>query len=61
MPGVEVQAEHGFDPKGVHHPRAAITAVGEAISEELAKLAPLSPDEQRRLRAERFYAIGKAT
>lgn len=50
------------EPTGGAHsdPEAAIAAVGEALSDELAKLTPLSSEELRRLRADRFYAIGKA-
>ena len=45
---------------GAHaHPSAAIQTVGEALAEELAALATLSPDQIRRARAERFYAIGR--
>jgi acetyl-CoA carboxylase carboxyl transferase subunit alpha len=48
-------------PGGAHSdPQAAIDAVGEAIEEELRVLETLSPDELRKRRAERFYAIGRA-
>jgi acetyl-CoA carboxylase carboxyl transferase subunit alpha len=51
------------EPAGGAHadPGAAIAAVGDALAEELAALAPLSPEELRRARAERFYAIGRAS
>ncbi|WP_339913961.1 acetyl-CoA carboxylase carboxyltransferase subunit alpha [uncultured Brevundimonas sp.] len=39
--------------------KAAISAVGDALSEELAALAGLSPDQLRQARADRFYAIGR--
>ena len=50
------------EPTGGAHsdPEAAMAAVGETLSEELAKMAPLSAEELRRMRADRFYAIGKA-
>ncbi len=50
------------EPTGGAHsdPEAAIAAVGEALSDELAKLTSLSSEELRRMRADRFYAIGKA-
>lgn len=50
------------EPTGGAHsdPEAAMAAVGEALSEELAKMAPLSAEELRRMRADRFYVIGKA-
>jgi len=38
---------------------AAITAVGDAIHQELDALSGLSPDELRKQRADRFYAIGR--
>lgn len=49
------------EPAGGAHadPEAAIRAVGDVLEEELAALAPLSADELRRQRAERFYAIGR--
>jgi acetyl-CoA carboxylase carboxyl transferase subunit alpha len=37
-----------------------MTAVGDAIAEELKLLSKLSPDGLRKQRAERFYAIGRA-
>jgi acetyl-CoA carboxylase carboxyl transferase subunit alpha len=50
------------EPDGGAHsdPQAAITAVGDAVEDELRKLSNLSPDELRRQRADRFYAIGRA-
>jgi len=46
---------------GAHaHPEQAIKAVGDAVEEELKALLALSPDELRRQRAERFYAIGRS-
>jgi acetyl-CoA carboxylase carboxyl transferase subunit alpha len=46
---------------GAHaHPEDAIKAVGDAVEEELRALQDLTPDEVRRQRAERFYAIGRA-
>ena len=48
-------------PGGAHSdPQAAIAAVGDAIEDELNRLSNLSPDELRRQRADRFYAIGRA-
>lgn len=48
-------------PGGAHSdPEAAIAAVGDAVEEELKALLPLSPDEVKRQRTERFYAIGRA-
>ena len=45
---------------GAHaHPDQAIAAVGDAVEEELKALLSLSPDEIKRQRAERFYAIGR--
>jgi acetyl-CoA carboxylase carboxyl transferase subunit alpha len=50
------------EPDGGAHadPEAAIKAVGDAVEEELKRLSNLSPDELRKQRAERFYAIGRA-
>jgi acetyl-CoA carboxylase carboxyl transferase subunit alpha len=46
---------------GAHADRAqAMTNVAEAIEQELAALDGLSADELRKLRAERFYAIGRS-
>jgi acetyl-CoA carboxylase carboxyl transferase subunit alpha len=48
-------------PGGAHSdPEAAMKAVGDAIEEELRTLDGLGPDEIRKARAERFYAIGRA-
>jgi acetyl-CoA carboxylase carboxyl transferase subunit alpha len=50
------------EPDGGAHadPGSAIKAVGDAVEEELKKLSSLSPDELKKQRAERFYAIGRA-
>ncbi|HVI32762.1 acetyl-CoA carboxylase carboxyltransferase subunit alpha [Phenylobacterium sp.] len=50
------------EPTGGAHsdPEAAMLAVGEALEEELKAMDGLSPDELRKRRAERFYAIGRA-
>jgi acetyl-CoA carboxylase carboxyl transferase subunit alpha len=50
------------EPVGGAHsdPQAAIAAVGDAVEDELRKLSNLGPDELRRQRADRFYAIGRA-
>jgi acetyl-CoA carboxylase carboxyl transferase subunit alpha len=46
---------------GAHADReATIQAVGDAVEEELRKLSNLSPEELKKQRAERFYAIGRA-
>jgi acetyl-CoA carboxylase carboxyl transferase subunit alpha len=46
---------------GAHSDReATITAVGDAVWEEMHALLPLSPDALRSQRADRFYAIGRA-
>jgi acetyl-CoA carboxylase carboxyl transferase subunit alpha len=48
-------------PGGAHSdPEAALKAVGDAIEEELKALEGLTPDEIRKARAERFYAIGRS-
>lgn len=49
------------EPAGGAHadPQAAITAVGDAIEQELKALLPMSADDLRRQRAERFLAIGR--
>ncbi|THD55088.1 acetyl-CoA carboxylase carboxyltransferase subunit alpha [Phenylobacterium sp.] len=48
-------------PGGAHSdPEATLKAVGDAVEEELMALEHLSPDELRKQRAERFYAIGRA-
>jgi acetyl-CoA carboxylase carboxyl transferase subunit alpha len=48
-------------PGGAHSdPAATLKAVGDAVEEELRALETLSPEEIRRQRADRFYAIGRA-
>jgi len=49
------------EPVGGAHsdPQAAIQAVGDALAEELTELERLTPDELRKQRADRFYAIGR--
>ncbi len=45
---------------GAHADRAAaIAAVGDVLAEELAALSDLTPDQLRKARADRFYAIGR--
>jgi acetyl-CoA carboxylase carboxyl transferase subunit alpha len=45
---------------GAHADRdAAIANVGDVLAEELEALSGLTPDQQRRVRADRFYAIGR--
>ncbi|HEX8569734.1 MAG TPA: acetyl-CoA carboxylase carboxyltransferase subunit alpha [Caulobacteraceae bacterium] len=47
-------------PGGAHSdPEATLQAVGDAIEEELRTLGAMSPEELRRQRADRFYAIGR--
>jgi acetyl-CoA carboxylase carboxyl transferase subunit alpha len=50
------------EPAGGAHsdPEAVMKAVGDAVEEELTALEGLDPDEIRKRRAERFYAIGRA-
>jgi acetyl-CoA carboxylase carboxyl transferase subunit alpha len=50
------------EPLGGAHsePDVTVAAVGEAMEAELASLEDLSPDDLRRQRAERFYAIGRS-
>lgn len=50
------------EPTGGAHsdPEAAMQAVGDTLEEELKAMDGLSPDELRKRRAERFYAIGRA-
>lgn len=50
------------EPAGGAHsdPEAAMKSVGDAIEEELTALEGLSPDEIRKQRSERFYAIGRS-
>ncbi len=49
------------EPAGGAHsdPEAAIQAVGDVVEDELKALSKLTPDQLRRQRAERFYAIGR--
>lgn len=49
------------EPMGGAHraPEEAMGAVGEQIARALAELSPLSPDEVRRQRREKFLAIGR--
>ena len=47
---------------GAHSDRAtAIANVGDVLAEELEAMKGLSPEELRRRRADRFYAIGRAS
>ncbi len=50
------------EPVGGAHadPALAISRVGDVVEEELKALMPLSPDQLRTHRAERFYAIGRS-
>jgi acetyl-CoA carboxylase carboxyl transferase subunit alpha len=50
------------EPAGGAHsdPEAAMKSVGDAIEVELKALEGLGPDEIRKRRAERFYAIGRS-
>jgi acetyl-CoA carboxylase carboxyl transferase subunit alpha len=49
------------EPAGGAHsdPEATIRAVGDAVEQELKSFDGLTPDQVRRQRAERFYAIGR--
>jgi acetyl-CoA carboxylase carboxyl transferase subunit alpha len=49
------------EPTGGAHrePAAAIASVGAAVAEVLDELTPLSPDDMRKQRRERFLAIGR--
>jgi acetyl-CoA carboxylase carboxyl transferase subunit alpha len=48
-------------PGGAHSdPDAAMKSVGDAIEVELKALEGLGPDEIRKARAERYYAIGRS-
>jgi acetyl-CoA carboxylase carboxyl transferase subunit alpha len=49
------------EPTGGAHadPQAALAAVGDALAEELRALSSLGPDDLRKDRADRFYAIGR--
>ena len=47
-------------PGGAHSdPEGTIRSVGDAVEEELRKLMTLSPEQIRKQRADRFYAIGR--
>ena len=50
------------EPRGGAHadPAATLSAVGDAVEAALKALASLSPDQLRRQRAARFYAIGRS-
>lgn len=50
------------EPAGGAHsdPAAMLQTLGDALEEELDKLAPLTADELRAQRAQRFYAIGRS-
>jgi acetyl-CoA carboxylase carboxyl transferase subunit alpha len=50
------------EPAGGAHsdPEAAMRSVGDAIEVELKALEGLNPDEIRKQRAERYYAIGRS-
>lgn len=50
------------EPAGGAHsdPEAAMTAVGDAVEEELKGLEGLSAEDLKTRRAERFYAIGRS-
>jgi acetyl-CoA carboxylase carboxyl transferase subunit alpha len=50
------------EPAGGAHSdkEAAVKAVGDAVEEELAKLADMSVEALRKQRADRFYAIGRS-
>jgi acetyl-CoA carboxylase carboxyl transferase subunit alpha len=48
-------------PGGAHSdPEAAMQAVGDAVEAELTSLEGLSPEQLRKQRSDRFYAIGRA-
>lgn len=48
-------------PGGAHSdPEAAMTAVGDAVEDELKQLLALDPATLKAQRAERFYAIGRS-
>jgi len=47
-------------PGGAHSdPEDTIRSVGDAVEEELRKLMSLTPEQIRKQRADRFYAIGR--
>src|SRR5258706_2148876 len=48
-------------PGGAHSdPEAALKSVGDAVEEELKALENLTPEQIRKQRADRFYAIGRS-
>jgi acetyl-CoA carboxylase carboxyl transferase subunit alpha len=49
------------EPVGGAHadPQAAIAAVSDVLAEELAALSSMTPEQLRKARADRFYAIGR--
>ena len=48
-------------PGGAHSdPEAAVTAVGDAVEQELASLEKMSVAELKKQRSDRFYAIGRS-
>jgi len=48
-------------PGGAHSDKeAAMKAVGDAVEEELEALIPMSVEELRKQRSDRFYAIGRS-
>ena len=51
------------EPIGGAHadPEAAIATVGDVLAEELKDLSGMTPDQLRKARADRFYAIGRAS
>jgi acetyl-CoA carboxylase carboxyl transferase subunit alpha len=47
-------------PGGAHSDKeATLVSVGDAIEDELTKLIPLNPEQLRRQRSDRYYAIGR--
>jgi acetyl-CoA carboxylase carboxyl transferase subunit alpha len=47
-------------PGGAHSDKeATLVSVGDAIEDELNKLIPLNPEQLRRQRSDRYYAIGR--
>jgi acetyl-CoA carboxylase carboxyl transferase subunit alpha len=60
---LELKVIDGVIPEpsgGAHrHPQAAMRAVGDAIHNALAALAPLKPDQLRKARRDRFLALGR--
>jgi len=48
-------------PGGAHADKeATVQRVGDAVEDELAKIAKLTPEELKKQRADRFYAIGRS-